>query len=107
MLTSDIVRQSPTETTEAQVERLVREYSDSVPQGRPLTAQMSLRDDLAIESLSLVSLAVRLGTELGVDVADVGLELGDVKTLGDLVRVAETIQSQHQPTNEANDGREQ
>jgi acyl carrier protein len=74
------------------VERLVREYSDIVPSTRPLNPGLSLRDDLAIESLSLVSLAVRLGTELGVDVADVGLELGGVKTLGDLVRVAESIQ---------------
>ncbi len=91
MLLSDIVRESPTETTQAQVERLVREYSDSVPAGRPLHLGLLLRDDLAIESLSLVSLAVRLGTELGVDIADVGLELGNVKTLGDLVQIAESI----------------
>lgn len=74
------------------MERLVREYSDSVPTASPLNPRLSLRDDLAIESLSLVSLAVRLGMELGVDVADVGLELGGVKTFGDLVRVAESIQ---------------
>jgi acyl carrier protein len=80
-----------TETTEAQVERLVREYSQSAPQEGPLSPRLSLRDDLAIESLTLVSLAVQLGSELGVDVVDVGLELGDVKTLGDLVRVARGI----------------
>jgi len=83
---------SSAESAEARVERLVREYSDGVPSGRPLRQELSLREDLAIESLSLVSLAVRLGIELGVDVADVGLELGEVKTLGDLVRVAESIQ---------------
>jgi hypothetical protein len=81
------------ETTEEQVERLVREYSEGVPPGRPLSPNLSLREDLAIESLSLVSLAVQLGTELGVDVVDVGLELGGVKTLGDLVRVAKGIVS--------------
>jgi acyl carrier protein len=97
VLLSDIVRETPTETTQAQVERLVREFSDSVPQGRPLHLGLSLRDDLAIESLSLVSLAVRLGTELGVDIADVGLELGGVKTLGDLVQVAETIHGTKNP----------
>jgi acyl carrier protein len=85
--------QDPTETTEAQVERLVREYSQSAPRGGPLSPRLSLRDDLAIESLTLVSLAVELGAELGVDVVDVGLELGDVKTLGDLVRVARGISS--------------
>jgi acyl carrier protein len=79
------------ETTEARVERLVLEYAQSIPARRPLDAGLSLRDDLAIESLSLVSLAVRLGDELGVDVVDMGLELGDVKTLGDLVSVAHTI----------------
>ena len=81
------------ETAEARVERLVLEYAQSVPARRPLEAGLSLRDDLAIESLSLVSLAVRLGDELGVDVVDMGLELGDVKTLGDLVKVAHTISS--------------
>jgi acyl carrier protein len=95
LLLSDIVREEFTETQEspkAQVERLVREYSDNIPSSRPLDPGLSLRDDLAIESLSLVSLAVRLGTEHGIDIADVGLELGGVKTLGDLVRVAESIQ---------------
>jgi acyl carrier protein len=85
------MHQGSTETTEARVERLVREYSQNVPQHGPLNPRLSLRDDLAIESLTLVSLAVELGSELGVDVVDVGLELGDVKTLGDLVRVARGI----------------
>jgi acyl carrier protein len=85
------MRQEAAETTEAQVERLVREYSQSAPPEGPLSPRLSLRDDLAIESLTLVSLAVQLGSELGVDVVDVGLELGEVKTLGDLVRVARGI----------------
>lgn len=85
------MRQELKETTEAQVERLVREYSQNVLEEGPLSARLSLRDDLAIESLTLVSLAVQLGSELGVDVVDAGLELGDVKTLGDLVRVARGI----------------
>jgi len=49
------------------------------------------RNDLVLESLSLVSLAVRLGEELGVDIVDLGLELGDVKTLGDLMTMAHII----------------
>lgn len=76
---------------EACVERLVLEYAQSVPSGRPLPAQLSLQQDLAIESLSLVSLALRLGNEFGVDVVEFGLELRDLKTFGDLVEVARTL----------------
>lgn len=79
------------ESSEARVERLVLEYAQNVPERRPLDAGLSLREDLAIESLSLVSLTLRLGDELGVDVLEVGLELGDVKTIADLVRVAHTL----------------
>lgn len=45
-----------------------------------------------IESLSLVSLTVRLGEELGVDIVELGLELGDVKNVGDLVNLARVIE---------------
>ena len=79
------------ESAMAHVERLVREYAQGVPAGRPLDATLSLKNDLAIESLSLVSLTLRLGDELGVDVVEMGLELGDVKTLGDLQNIALTI----------------
>jgi acyl carrier protein len=79
------------EAVEAWVERLVREFSPEAVPGGELSPRLSLRDDLAIESLSLVSLAVELGAQVGVDVADIELELGDVKTVGDLVRVAETL----------------
>jgi acyl carrier protein len=79
---------------EAFVERLVLEYAQSVPPGRPLDVQLSLRNDLAIESLSLVSLALRLGGELGVDVVDQGLELRNLATVGDLMEVARTLKQQ-------------
>ncbi len=79
------------ETAEARVERLVSEYAESVPVARPLDPRLSLREDLAIESLSLVSLTLRLADELGVNVDELDLELGEVKTFGDLVRVAQTL----------------
>jgi len=82
------------ETAEACVERLVLEYAQSLPAARPLDARLSLVTDLAIESLSLVSLALRLGGELGVDIVDAGLELGDLKTYGDLVNIAQTLKQQ-------------
>ena len=87
----------PEETTEARIERLVLEYAQTVPAGRPLDARLSLRDDLAIESLSLVSLTLRIGDEMGADVMEGGVELGAVKTVGDLVRVARTLEGLGKP----------
>jgi len=82
------------ETVEARVERLVLEYAQTVPEARPLDARLSLQNDLAIESLSLVSLALRLGGEFGVDGVDICRELGEMKTFGDLVKVARTLKQQ-------------
>jgi acyl carrier protein len=82
------------ETMETRVERLVLEYAQAMPEARPLEARLSLQNDLAIESLSLVSLALRLGDEFGVDVVDMDLELGSIKTFGDLVKVARTLKQQ-------------
>jgi acyl carrier protein len=79
---------------EACVERLVLEYAQSVPADLPLEARLNLRNDLAIESLSLVSLALRLGGELGVDIAEQGVELGRLSTVGDLLDVARTLTEQ-------------
>jgi acyl carrier protein len=80
------------ESIEQCVERLVREYAQSVPEGRPLDPRSSLRDDLGLESLSLLSLALRLGEELGVDVVEYGLELGQLGTVADLLSVASKLQ---------------
>ena len=82
------------ETLEACVERLVLEYAQSVPSERPLQTALSLRSDLAIESLSLVSLTLRLGGELGVDIVEEGVELGKLSTVGDLLDVARTLTKQ-------------
>jgi acyl carrier protein len=79
------------ESMESCVTRLVLEYAQSIPAARPLDLGLSLRKDLAIESLSLVSLTLRLGDELGVDVVELGLELGKLETLGDLIKVGHTI----------------
>ena len=81
----------PSESLEARVERLVLEYAQSLPAGRPLDPRLSLREDLVIESLSLVSLTLQLGDELGVNVMDSGIEFGRVKTLGDLFSMARTL----------------
>lgn len=85
------------ETIEQQVERLALEYAQRLPRHRPLALDASLHDDLAIESLSLVSLALRLGNEFGVDVVEAGIELGALKTFGDLIGMANDLKKQ-QPT---------
>jgi acyl carrier protein len=82
------------ETMQTRLERLVLEYAQTAPEARPLEARLSLQNDLSIESLSLVSLALRLGDEFGVNVVDMDLELGAVKTFGDLVKVAQTLKQQ-------------
>jgi acyl carrier protein len=82
------------ESPEARVDRLVLEYAQAMPAGRPLDRGLSLRDDLVIESLSLVSLTLQMGDELGVNVMDLGIELGGLKTLGDLVDMARALSRQ-------------
>jgi acyl carrier protein len=79
------------ETSEARVTRLVLEYCVRAPDSRPLDAGLVLKEQLGIESMSLVSLLVRLGDELGIDIAELDLELGNIKTMGDLLRVAQML----------------
>lgn len=71
--------------------RLLAEYAQK-PVSAPLDPQLSLRDDLAIESLSLVSLVVRLGDKLGVDAANDDLDLSGLRTVGDLVAMAHRLE---------------
>ena len=59
--------------------------------GRSEPRPGTLREQLGIESLALVSLVVRLGDELGVDVVESGVELGGTKTVADLVKVADAL----------------
>jgi acyl carrier protein len=79
------------ETHEARVERLLLEYAQTLPSGRPLAASLDLREQLGIESLALVSLVLRLADELGADAIELGVEVGTVKTVGDLVGVAQAL----------------
>jgi acyl carrier protein len=80
----------PTQSAQQRVERLVSEYAQRVPPGS-LDPRLSLRDDLGVESLSLVSLVVRLGDDLGADVTEAGLELAGIDTVGDLVALAQRL----------------
>ena len=73
------------------VEGLILTYAMSTPT-LPLSPSLSLRRDLSIDSLSLVSLTLRLGDELHVDLVALGLDLGRLDTVGDLVELARTLQ---------------
>ena len=78
------------QTIEETIAKLLLEYAqNSLPQ--PVPPELSLRDDLAIESLSLVSVVLRLGEELGVDVVDSGIEVGGLVTVGDLISLARSL----------------
>jgi acyl carrier protein len=73
------------------VTRLVAEYAQSRPEG-PLHPRLTLRGDLAIDSLALVSMTIRLGEEFGVDIVESGVELGQLETVGDLAAIAQKLQ---------------
>jgi acyl carrier protein len=80
---------------EARVSRLITEYAQTPPTGASPTAldhRLSLRGDLAIDSLALVSLTIRLGEEFNVDVVESGLEFGQLQTVGDLLAIAKKLQ---------------
>src|SRR5262249_11705398 len=81
------------ETLEEQITRLLLDHAQNVPAERPFPLGLSIRKDLAVESLSLVSVTVKLGDELGVDVLEAGIELGTLETVGDLVGIARGLAS--------------
>ena len=79
---------------EETIARLIKEYAQAqVPATPPLNPGLSLRGDLEIDSLSLVSLTIRLGEEFNVDVVESGIEFGRLETVGDLMEVAKKLQA--------------
>ena len=55
---------------------LVLEYALHAPAERPLKPELSLRDEIGLDSFSLVSVMLRLGEELKVDLAEESAKLG-------------------------------
>ena len=77
----------------ARVNALVIEYSqDSLKE--PLDPKASLRGDLGVESLSLVSIAVALGDDHGIDLIEWGTDLGKLETLADLIALGQELARQ-------------
>ena len=79
------------DTVETLVTDLLLEHAQNVPAQRPLPLGLSIRKDLAVESLSLVAVTLRLGEELEIDVTEAGIELGGLDTVGDLVIIARAL----------------
>lgn len=86
---------------ESKVTALVLEYALQAPADRPLSPGYSLRDEIGLDSFALVSLMLRLGEELNVDLAEessrLGIDLQQVLTFGDLVRMAQTLSTAQTP----------
>ncbi|MFI5286863.1 MAG: phosphopantetheine-binding protein [Candidatus Dormibacteria bacterium] len=70
---------------------VLAEYVPVMPTNRPLADGLSLRQDLALDSLALVSVLVRLGDDFGIDVADQDFDLAGLETVGDLYHLFEQL----------------
>lgn len=93
-ITEKIALDSQSELSlENRISAILLEYAQVEASTLPLAPKLSLKNDLAIESLSLVSVVLRLGDELGVDVVDSGLELTTLKTVADLVALGRDLQT--------------
>jgi acyl carrier protein len=75
---------------DARVAALVLEYSQSPPSG-PLDPKASLRNDLGVDSLSLVSVALALGDQFGIDLVEWGADLSKLETLADLIALGQAL----------------
>jgi acyl carrier protein len=81
----------------SKITELVLEYALHAPAERPLRGDYSLRDDIGLDSFALVSLMLRLGEEFNVDLAEestrLGINMQEILTFGDLVRMASVLSS--------------
>ena len=68
---------------------ILREFDDSVDVDS-LTRESNLKEDIGLSSVSLLYLAVALEDEFGVDFAN--NDFGEIKTIGDLIKIIEDNQ---------------
>ena len=76
---------------EDRVSEILIEYARTAPKTVPLTSEVSLRDDLAIESLSLVSVVLRFEDDFGLEIVDSAPDLNSLRTVGDVVNLVRTL----------------
>lgn len=80
-------------TIEDRVAGILLEYASNTPPSGPLNSSLTLRNDLGIESLSLVSVVLRLGEECGVEMMDSSLEIRTLETVGDLISLGHSLKT--------------
>jgi acyl carrier protein len=73
------------------LESVLAEYVPVMPTNRPLAEGLSLRQDLALDSLALVSILIRLGDDFGIDIADQEFDFVGLETVGDLHHLLEQL----------------
>jgi acyl carrier protein len=80
---------------ESKITDLVVEYAINAPRDRPLRPELSLREEIGLDSFALVSLMLRLGEEFNVDLVEessrLGIQLHEIATFGDLVRLGRAV----------------
>ncbi len=76
---------------DSKITSIVLEYAVHAPADRPLPPELSLRDEIGLDSFALVSLILRLGDEFNVDFLEetsrLGVSLQEILTFGDLVKL--------------------
>jgi acyl carrier protein len=73
------------------IRAILADYCD-LSSNVPLNLSLSIRNDLAIDSLTFVSILLRLEDVLETDLLESGIELHRIETIGDLVRIGRTVQ---------------
>jgi acyl carrier protein len=73
------------------LESVLADYVPVMPTNRPLDEGLSLRQDLAVDSLALVSILIRIGDDFGIDMADQEFDLAGLETVGDLHHLLQQI----------------
>ena len=71
-------------STMDRLENVLADYAPVMPTNRPLAGGLSLRQDLGLDSLALVSILVRFGDDFGIDMADQEFDFAGIETVSDL-----------------------
>jgi len=79
------------ETMSERVARLLLPHAQAGCSDTSLSPRLSIRDELAIESLALVSVLVDLGAELEIDISESAIELSQIQTVGDLIGLGDEL----------------
>jgi acyl carrier protein len=75
----------------SRLESVLAEYVPVMPTNQPFAEGLSLRRDLALDSLALVSILIRLGDDFGIDMADEEFDFASLETVGDLHHLLEQL----------------